>query len=49
MKSSLLGINISLFGIALIMVSSGTAVTIGFYISFVGLLVSLISWKYGKK
>ena len=49
MKGSILGVSISLFGIAWILTSSGGSVaSVGLGISFVGLLVSLISWKYGK-
>lgn len=43
MKKSLLGISISLFGIALILVSGGGAEIIGLGISFVGLLVTLLA------
>jgi len=43
MKKSLLGIAISLFGIALILCSSGGAEILGLGISFLGLLVSLLA------
>ncbi|MGY0695053.1 hypothetical protein ACW2QC_20225 [Virgibacillus sp. FSP13] len=43
MRLSLLGISISLFGIALILTSSGSPTVVGLVISFVGLLVSLVS------
>lgn len=43
MHLSLLGISISLFGIALILTSRGLPTGIGLVISFVGLLVSLVS------
>ncbi len=43
MRLSLLGISISLFGIALILTSSGSATTFGLGVSFLGLVISLIS------
>ncbi|MGM8216814.1 hypothetical protein ACLIA0_14855 [Bacillaceae bacterium W0354] len=43
MRLSLLGISISLFGIALILTSSGSATALGLGVSFLGLLVSLFS------
>ena len=43
MRLSLLGISISLFGIALILTSSGDAAAFGLVVSFVGVLVSLVS------
>ncbi|AIF45074.1 hypothetical protein X953_01160 [Virgibacillus sp. SK37] len=43
MHLSLLGISVSLFGIALILTSRGLPNVIGLVISFVGLLVSLVS------
>lgn len=43
MRLSLLGISISLFGIALILASSGSGSAIGLGVSFVGLVVSLVS------
>ncbi|WP_430787294.1 hypothetical protein VBD025_16070 [Virgibacillus flavescens] len=48
MRLLLLGISISLFGIAFILTSSGSATSFGLGISAVGLIVSLIGWKYGK-
>ncbi|MBA9028530.1 MULTISPECIES: hypothetical protein [Bacillaceae] len=43
MRISLLGISISLFGIALILTSSGSATSFGLLVSFLGLAVSLTS------
>ena len=40
-KGSILGVSISLFGIALILTSSGGAASFGLGISFVGLVVSI--------
>ncbi|WP_332693571.1 hypothetical protein [Halalkalibacter lacteus] len=48
MRLSLLGISISLFGIALILTSSGSATSFGLGVSAVGLIVSISGWKYGK-
>ncbi|MFA9559162.1 hypothetical protein ACERII_17780 [Evansella sp. AB-rgal1] len=47
MKTLLLGISIILFGISFILVSSGSPVTVGFFISAIGLIVSFWGWKYG--
>ncbi|MFJ7738843.1 hypothetical protein ACIQ2D_21280 [Lysinibacillus sp. NPDC097287] len=41
MKLSLLGISISIFGVALILTSSGSATAFGLLISFLGVMVSL--------
>lgn len=51
MRLSLLGVSISLFGIALILSSRGSPAAIGLFISFVGLFVSLVSCfiSEGKK
>ena len=43
MKGSILGVSISLFGIAWILTSSGSATSFGLGISFIGLVVSLVS------
>lgn len=51
MRLSLLGISISLFGIALILTSSGGAAGFGLLVSFAGLLVLLVSclMQFGKR
>jgi hypothetical protein len=41
MKKSLLGISLGLFGIALILCSSGGAQILGLGLSFLGLMISL--------
>lgn len=43
MKKSLLGISFNLFGIALLLCSSGSAFILGLGISFLGLLISLLA------
>ncbi|MEK4296158.1 hypothetical protein [Paenibacillus sp. FSL R5-0914] len=48
MRLSLLGISISLFGIALILTSSGSATVLGLGVSFLGLIVSLIACFRGE-
>ncbi|MFZ3579748.1 hypothetical protein [Virgibacillus sp. DJP39] len=48
MRLSLLGVSISLFGIAWISASSGSSVSFGLGISFVGLLISLVSCFVGE-
>ncbi|WP_430786972.1 hypothetical protein VBD025_15225 [Virgibacillus flavescens] len=44
MQLSLFGISIALFGIALILVSSGSSPVFGLFVSFSGLLVSLVAY-----
>ena len=48
MRTMLLGISIILFGITFILVSSVSAISYGFWIADIGLIVSFFGWKYGK-
>lgn len=47
MRLSLLGISLSIFGIALILTSSGTGTTLGLGFSFLGVIVALVSFFVG--
>lgn len=48
MRLSLLGISISLLGIAIILASTGSAITFGLILSGVGFVISLISCFIGE-
>lgn len=48
MRLSLLGISISLLGIAIILASAGSPVTFGLILSGVGFVISLISCFIGE-
>ncbi len=48
MLLSLFGISTSLFGIALILTSSGSATMLGLFTSFAGLIVSFVAFLLGE-
>lgn len=48
MRLSLLGISISLLGIAIILTSVGSAESFGLMLSFVGFIISLVSCFLGE-
>lgn len=48
MRLSLVGISISLLGIAIILTSVGSATTFGLILSGLGFIITLISWFIGE-